>query len=285
MRSLEFLNSELLRLRTAQIGINDAIAEKKFKVPVHLALGHEAIAVSVAEGMNPEDVILLNHRNIHFQLALGASYEQLFAEYALQPEGLANGQLGSMNLVAPENRNVYTSNILGNNLAVALGVAQAAKLDSPNRVTWVVTGDGAMEEGVFYETMLCASSWALPLVVIIENNQWSLGTQISERRIHIDVSKLCQSMEIEYVALAGNEIGEYVLGMKGAREMASLGRPVVVEIDVETLGGFFVEEANGARYINYHAGRAKFPNDEVVISKDASDPIFVNLTSYTQGAK
>jgi len=283
MRSLEFLNAELLRIRIAQIGINNAIAEKKFQIPVHLALGHEAVAVSVAAGMNPEDVILLNHRNIHFQLALGASYEQLFAEYALQLQGLANGQLGSMNLVAPENRNIYTSNILGNNLAVALGVSQAAKLEWPNRVTWVVTGDGAMEEGVFYETILCASSWGLPLIVIIENNKWSLGTQISERRIDIDVSKLCQSMEIEYVALAGNEISGYVSGIQGARDVASLGRPVVVEIDVETLGGFFVEEEKGARYINYHAGGAKLSNDEVVISNDSSDPIFVNLNSLTQG--
>ena len=283
MPDFEFLFKELLRLRNAQIGINNAIAEKKFQVPVHLALGHEAIAVSVVAGMNPEDVVLLNHRNIHFHLALGASYEQLFAEYALQPEGLAKGQLGSMNLVAPENRNIYTSNILGNNLAVALGVAQAAKLDSPNRVTWVVTGDGAMEEGVFYESILCASSWKLPLIILIENNQWSLGTHIRERRTSIDVSKLCQSMEIEYVALVGNEISEYVNGIKAARDKASLGRPVVVEIDVETLGGFFVEEKNGARYINYHAGNAKLPSDEVVISKDSSDPIFVNLPASARG--
>jgi TPP-dependent pyruvate/acetoin dehydrogenase alpha subunit len=285
MRSLEFLNAELLRVRNAQIGINNAIAEKKFLVPVHLALGHEAVAVSVAAGMSPDDVILLNHRNIHFQLALGASYEQLFAEYALQPEGLANGRLGSMNLVAPENRNIYTSNILGNNLAVALGVAQAAKLESSNKVTWVVTGDGAMEEGVFYETILCASSWALPLIIIIENNEWSLGTQINERRINIDVSKLCKSMGVEYVALVGNEISEYLSGIKDARNLASLGRTVVVEIDVETLGGYFLEEEKGARYINYHAGGAKISNDEVVISKDSSDPIFVNLNSLTQGVK
>ncbi len=285
MQSMEFLLAELIRLRIAQFGINNAIAEKKFKVPVHLALGHEAVAVSVTSGMNPEDVILLNHRNIHFQLALGASYEQLFAEYALQPEGLAKGRLGSMNLVAPENRNLYTSNILGNNLAVALGVAQAAKLDKPNRVTWVVTGDGAMEEGVFYETILCASSWRLPLIIVIENNKWSLGTQISERRIDVDVSKLCQSMEIEYVSLGGNEIRGYLSHMKRARETASLGRPVVLEIDVETLGGYFVQEKNSTRYINYHAGSAKLQNDELVISRDSSDPIFVNLNSVIQGVK
>ena len=90
-------------------------------------------------------------------------------------------------------------------------------------------------------------------------------------------------MEIEYVALAGNEICEYVSGIKGARDKASLGRLVVVEIHVETLGGFFVEEKNGTRYINYHAGNARLSSEEVVISKDSSDPIFVNLFSSARG--
>lgn len=279
MQHFEFYKAELLRLRKAQIGINNAIKEKRFQVPIHLALGHEAVAVSVVAGMNPQDLVLLNHRNIHFQLALGASYEQLFAEYELQAEGLANGRLGSMNLVAPQNRNIYTSNILGNNLAVSLGVAYSAKLNSHERVTWVITGDGALEEGVFYESLLCASSWNLPLVVVIENNRWSLGTQINERRVEIDISKMCNSMDIKYIRLVGNSLDEYLGSTKNAREQASVCRPVVIEIEVETLGGYFVNEIEGPRYINYHAGMAKLTTDETLLTQNTSDPLFVNAVS------
>ena len=70
--------------------------------------------------------------------------------------------------------------------------------------------------------------------------------------------------------------------MTGARDQARVGKPVVVEIDVETLGGYFVEEESGQRYINYHAGNAKLSTDNLVISNNSSDPIFVNQSLFTQ---
>ena len=268
--------SELLRIRRAQLDINRAISEKSFQVPIHLALGHEAIAVSVATAMNSEDQLVLSHRNIHYHLALGATYEQLFAEYALRPEGLGGGRLGSMNLIATQNRNIYTSNILGNNLAVALGVAQSGKIQLNNQVTWVVTGDGAMEEGVFYESLLSASSWKLPIIIIIENNGWSLGTEISKRRVNIDVQNLCHSLGAEYLSLSNNKLDEYVTALVDARTIAKEGKTIVVEANVESLGGYFVDEPNGSRYINYHAGSAKISTDNWIITENSSDPLFVN---------
>ena len=268
--------SELLRIRRAQLNINRAIIEKSFQVPIHLALGHEAIAISVATAMNSEDQIVLSHRNIHYHLALGATYEQLFAEYTLHPEGLGGGRFGSMNLIATQNRNIYTSNILGNNLAVALGVAQSGRIQSSDQVTWVVTGDGAMEEGAFYESLLSASSWKLPIIIVIENNGWSLGTEISERRVNIDVQNLCHSLGAEYVSLSNNKLDEYVKALVDTRTIAKEGKPVVVEAYVESLGGYYVNESNGSRYINYHAGSAKMSADNWIIADDSSDPLFVN---------
>ena len=283
MNPLENLYSELLRVRDSQVRINEAIAEKRFKIPVHLALGHESASVATAAAMSIKDKLILNHRNIHYHLALGATYEQLFAEYSLLPEGLGRGKLGSMNLVAVQNRNVYTSNILGNNLAVALGVAQSAKIREDDSVTWVVTGDGAMEEGVFYESLLCASTWELPLVVIIENNGWSLGTKINERRYPIDVQKLSESTGSDYFKLQGNRVDNYLAILSNARELAKLGKPIVVEIEVETLGGYYVEEEANSRYINYHAGKATFSSESMVIVENSSDPIYANQEILIEG--
>lgn len=269
---------EIIRIRQAQLQVNSMITEQAFKIPVHLALGHESIAVAVSAAMNIQDLILLNHRNIHYHLALGATVDQLIEEYKLSSDGLAQGKFGSMNLIAPMNRNIYTSNILGNNLAVALGVAQTGKNNNLNSVTWVVTGDGAIEEGIFYETLLSASSWDLPIVIIVENNKWSLGTEITQRRKEFDLAKLSKSLNCEYLELRGNNISTYVDALTLARKVAKQEAPIVVEVHLETLGGYFIEETSGNRYINYHAGKATLsaPNNEIIISENDSDPVFVN---------
>lgn len=271
-----YLKSELLRIRTAQLGINKLLSNNDFLVPVHLALGHEAIAISVAEAMSASDLILLNHRNLHYQLALGATLTELVDEYKLKFSGLSQGRQGSMNLTAPKNKNIYTSNILGNNLGVALGVAQSLKMQNPESVAWVVSGDGAIEEGSFYETLLCSSSWRLPLVIVVENNRWSLGTEVSSRRIEIDLERLAQSLDVGYVNLAGNRLDDYIPKLNRVRDLAKSGRPFVVEVELESLGGYFVEEATGRRYINYHAGSAKIDGEGPLILEDNIDPLFAN---------
>jgi len=276
MGTLDELIADVIRLRRIQLAINKDISEKKFDIPVHLALGHEALAISIVESMGSHDQILLNHRNIHYQIALGATYEQLFAEYSLFPEGLALGNFGSMNLVSPKNQNIYTSNILGNNLSVALGVAQSQKIQGESSATWVVTGDGAIEEGAFYESLLCASSWKLPIIYVIENNQWSLGTDINSRRTEIDLASFSASLGAEFLQLRGNLLKDYLELLEGARLIALTGRPIVIEAHLETLGGYHVEESNGSRYINYHAGGAKLDHPNDVIVEDDSDPVYVN---------
>ena len=270
------LRSELLRIRTAQLSINALLSNNEIPIPVHLALGHEAIAVSVAETMGASDLILLNHRNLHYQLALGATLTQLVDEYKLKITGLSQGMQGSMNLTAPKNKNIYTSNILGNNLGVALGVAQSMKMQNSESVTWAVTGDGAIEEGSFYETLLCSSSWRLPLVIVVENNRWSLGTEVGSRRIEINLETLAQSLDVGYVNLAGNLLDDYISKLNRVREIAASERPMVVEVELESLGGYFVEEETGRRYINYHAGSAKIDVEGPLILEDTIDPLFAN---------
>ena len=94
-------------------------------MPIHLALGHEAIAVAVSAVMTGRDKLLLSHRNIAYNLARAGTLRPLLDEYLLKPTGLAGGRFGSMNLLNPSRGVVYTSSILANQFPVAVGVAMS----------------------------------------------------------------------------------------------------------------------------------------------------------------
>ena len=273
-------------MREIQLNINKKMLGGQFKIPVHLAIGHEAVAVCLAEAFSSSDKLLLTHRNIHFQLAFGATEEQLTNEYLLKSSGLASGKLGSMNLMNPNAGNIYTSNILGNNFSVALGIALSLKLKKQVGVVWVITGDGAIEEGAFYEAVLIASSLKLPIVFVVENNKWSLGTSISERRTEIDLSKFVDSMNVGFQSLKDNNINDYLSTMLKTREVVAVTtQPQVLEVEVHSLGGFYVaEDQDSKRYVNYHAGAIKIePDENGIFEKNSTDPVFTSLKNSKTG--
>lgn len=272
------LANKICELRSIQLEINRGIISGEFLIPIHLAIGHEALAVAVGEVLESEDKLLLTHRNIHYQLALNATKDQLYSEYTLSQKGLAEGKLGSMNLMNSKKNNIYTSNILGNNLAVSLGIGLASKINSNQGVIWAVTGDGAIEEGTFYESILIASSLNLPIIFLIENNFWSLGTSITERRIPINLELLANSLSVEYLKLSENNPLEYYEKLSDSRKKSQqTSRPKIIEVEVHSLGGYLVNEDSGKeRYVNYHAGGIKIdPDSNNIFEHNFSDPVFV----------
>src|SRR3989344_2074423 len=114
---------EVLRLRLSQLIINEKYKAGAFKIPIHLAMGHEAIAVAVDAVMQQSDRLVCSHRNVHYNLARAKALRPILDEYLLKEDGLAQAELGSMNLANEEKQLIYTSSILGNNLPVATGIA------------------------------------------------------------------------------------------------------------------------------------------------------------------
>lgn len=272
------LAEEVLRLRVSQLTVNDRYKAGAFKIPIHLAIGHEAIAVAVDAAMEAGDQLVCSHRNLHYNLARGKKLRPIIDEFLLKKDGLAGGELGSMNLANPAKNLVYTSSILGNNLPVAAGIALGQRTRGKEAATFVVTGDGAMEEGTFYESLLFAKSNALPLIVIVENNAWSMHTTIEERRAPIDLPRFTGSLGAIYLRLEGNDVYAYREALSSLRGDALASRsPVVVEVALTTLGGWHVEEGATRRFIHPHAGplskteRSEWPELEA----GSGDPLFV----------
>lgn len=275
---------KVIWLRLAQIIVNDRYKKGDFDVPIHLAMGHEAIAVAVDLTMQESDSLFLTHRNIHYNLSRMGSLKEDLDEYYLRESGLAKGQLGSMNLSNPSKNIIYSSSILGNNLAVGSGFALGNKVKNPNGVVFISTGDGAIEEGVFYESLLFLKSNDLPSVIIVENNEWSLGTKINERRANIDLKKLASSLKIEYEFLHNNNPFEYLTLIQKIRSDAVFNKsPVLVEVKLTTFGYWYLKNNDypNGKFINYHAGPApeiEF-KDFPIIEPSNSDPLHV-LSGY-----
>lgn len=275
---------ELLRIRLSQVLINEEYKVGKFKIPIHLSFGHEAIAVAVSNILESHDKLILSHRNMAYNLARSGKIKPIMDEYYLNENGLAKGRLGSMNLMNRENNIIYSSSILGNNFPVSAGIAMAEKLKSKNGVTFALGGDGSMEEGSFYESLVMMKSIGLSVVVIIENNEWSLGTHITERRTPIDLEKLSESLGIEYLKLEGNDVDNYIAILKRVRyKVLENCEPVCIEVVLKTLGDRRnppTPEYPDGKYINYHAGPS--PTVDVtgkfhgaILRENSDDPIFV----------
>lgn len=272
---------EILRLRISQLIINEFYKAGKFKIPIHLALGHEAVAVALSCFMEPNDKILLTHRNVAYNLALGATLKQVLNEYLLSPEGLSHGIFGSMNMIQPERGAIYTSSILGNQFPVGVGVSLGSIINhDKNSVVITLGGDGSMEEGALYEAIIMAKSVEAPVLYVIENNEWSMHTKISERRKPIDLFNFTKSLGAGYVFLNGNDPLQYIHKLKEARSLLlGVKSPVCVEVAVTTLGdwrGPQTEEFPEGKFINYHAGPTPgVPDPEnPIIKNDETDPVF-----------
>ena len=136
---------KIIWLRLAQILVNDRYKKGDFVVPIHLAMGHESIAVATDSVMQEKDALFLTHRNIHYNLVRMGSLKEELDEYYLRETGLAKGHLGSMNLSNPDKNVIYASSILGNNLSVGSGFALGNKVKNLKGVVFIVTGDGGIE--------------------------------------------------------------------------------------------------------------------------------------------
>ena len=141
-----------------------------------------------------------------------------------------------------------------------------------------------MEEGSFYESLVMINSLGLPVVVIIENNEWSLGTHISERRIHIDLEKMTDSLGIKYIRLEGNDTGKYLDELQSVRNFSlKNNKPICVEVILKTLGDRRnppSPEYPDGKYINYHAGPTHTVNlfeekPDIILCSNSFDPLFV----------
>ena len=165
----------IYRIRRFEEIVLDEFPRGRFSGTTHTYLGQEANAVGVLSHLNPGDIDVSNHRCHGHYLAYGGELRPLFAELMGKATGVCGGRGGSQHL---HWRNFYSNGILGGTLPVATGMALAEKFRQSEAVTIVFLGDGALGEGVLYESLNIASLWSAPILFVLENNGLAQTTPI-----------------------------------------------------------------------------------------------------------
>ena len=171
---------QMVAIRLFEERVNDLYTRALMPGLAHLYIGEEAVAVGVCSALRSDDYITSTHRGHGHCLAKGAAPHLMFAELLGKEAGYCKGKGGSMHIADPATGNLGANAIVGGGAAIATGAAFASKFLERGRVAACFFGEGALGQGVLYESMNLAQLWKLPVIYACENNLYNEYTHCSE---------------------------------------------------------------------------------------------------------
>ena len=227
------LFESMLRIRLVEESIANKYSEQKMRCPTHLSIGQEAIAVGVCANLTSQDQVLSTHRAHAHYLAKGGCLNSMMAEIYGKVSGCSKGMGGSMHLIDTSVGFMGSTAIVGNTIPVAVGLALEKKLTHKKSIACVFFGDGATEEGAFYESVNFAIIHSLPILFICENNLYSVYSGLEVRQpVDRKIYKMVRAMGISAQHGNGNDVEEVARKVKQAKTMImKSGGPQFLEFD------------------------------------------------------
>jgi len=172
---------ELLRIRLVEQRIKELYAEQEMRCPTHFSIGQEAVAVGVCAHLTREDLITSAHRSHAHYLAKGGDLKAMLAELYGKATGCAAGKGGSMHLIDLSAGFLGAVPIVGSTIPIGVGAALSSVLQGEPPLTVIFFGDAATEAGVFHESLNFAAIHKLPVVMVCENNLYSVLSPLACR--------------------------------------------------------------------------------------------------------
>ena len=201
MNDPSMLIYECLRIRMVEEKIIELYPSDLIQSPVHLSIGQEPLAVGVCSNLTASDWVFINYRGHAMYLAKGAPLPNFFAELMGKQDGLSHGKGGSMHLAAPFHGIMGSSAVVASTISHAVGSALASKIKCEKQRVFIADfGDGAMEQGVFYECLNFSSLHKVPVLFLCQDNGLAVHSGLSERQ-SFSLSKLLESFDIPFYDL------------------------------------------------------------------------------------
>lgn len=176
------LYKALLQIRVVELAIAKSYKDQKMRCPIHLSIGQESIPVAVSSNLTSKDEIVTAHRSHAHYIAKGGSIKSMICELYGKNNGCAKGLGGSMHLIDLKAGVTAAVPIVGSTIPIGVGKAWAKKLDKNNNIVVIYFGDGATEEGVFFESLDFASLHDLRVLFVCENNNFSVYSPLKNRQ-------------------------------------------------------------------------------------------------------
>jgi TPP-dependent pyruvate/acetoin dehydrogenase alpha subunit len=198
---------------------------------IHLCIGEEASAVGTCMAINEEDYILPTHRGHGQELAKGSDPNKLMAEMIGKETGLCKGRVGSMHIFDKEKNILGSQGVLGATIPISIGVGLAIKLkEMSERVVLCFFGDGTTNEGVFYESLNFASIWELPVIFVVINNLYGMGTRY-DQTCKVEIYKKAELFDIYTKKIDGNDVEKVFNEMtKIVKMVKKESKPALLEL-------------------------------------------------------
>jgi pyruvate dehydrogenase E1 component alpha subunit len=197
----------------------------------HLYIGQEAVVVGMQSTVIDKDAIITSYRDHGHMLAMGMSARGVMAELTGRRGGLSKGKGGSMHMFSKE-KNFYGGHgIVGAQVPLGTGLAFAHRYNENGRVSLTYLGDGAINQGQVYESFNMAALWKLPVVYIIENNRYGMGTSVERASARPELHQRGQAYGIPGSQVDGmNVLAVMAAGEKAVAHARSGKGPIILEM-------------------------------------------------------
>jgi pyruvate dehydrogenase E1 component alpha subunit len=172
------LYRQMLQIRRFEERCAQLYVEGKIGGFLHLYIGQEAVGVAAMSLLRPDDYFITSYRDHGYALARGTDPRPLMAELCGKAGGISRGKGGSMHFYDVPRGNFGGDGIVGGHLPIAAGMGYGIRLRGTDQVALCFFGDGAVNEGAFHEALNVSALWGLPVVYIIENNRYGMGTPL-----------------------------------------------------------------------------------------------------------
>jgi len=196
----------------------------------HLCNGQEAVCVGMQHATEPTDYVMTSYRDHGHILARGSDPTAVMAELLGRAGGIVKGKGGSMHMFDVDKNFAGGNGIVGEQVPIGLGFGFSSWYREDGRVTLCIMGDGGVNQGAVYESFNMASLWKLPVVFVIENNQYAMGTSLSRASAETHLFKRGISFKVPGMQVDGMNVLEVERKMREAIEHARSGQgPIIVE--------------------------------------------------------